>query len=44
MTLHAHFILHFNPKKVITVGKKTPKNIIFFIHTILFLVIYSTDK
>ena len=33
----------FNSKKVITVGKKTAKNIIYT-HTILLLVIYSTDK
>ena len=34
----------FNSKKVITVGKKAPKNIIFYTHTILLLVIYSTEK
>ena len=34
----------FNSKKVTTVGKKTPKNIIFYTHTILLLDIYSTDK
>ena len=33
----------FNSKKVITVGKKAPKNIIYT-HTILLLVIYSTEK
>ena len=34
----------FNSKKVTTVGKKTPKNIIFYTYTILLLVIYSTDN
>ena len=34
----------FNSKKVITVDKKTPKNIIFYTHTILLLVIYNTEK
>ena len=34
----------FNSKKVTTVGKITPTNIIFYTHTILLLVIYSTDK
>ena len=34
----------FNSKEVTTVAKKTPKNIIFYTHTILLLVIYSTDK
>ena len=34
----------FNLKKVITVDKKTPKNIIFYTHTILLLVIYNTEK
>ena len=34
----------FSSKKVTTVGKKTPKNIIFYTHTILLLVTYSTDK
>ena len=33
----------FNSKKVTTVGKKTPKNIIYT-HTILLLVIYSRDN
>ena len=33
-----------NSKKITTAGKKTPKNIIFYTHTILLLVIYSTDK
>ena len=40
MTTHAHFWF----KKVTNVGKKTPKNITFYTHTILLLVIYSTDK
>ena len=30
--------------KVTNVGKKTTKNITFYTHTILLLVIYSTDK
>ena len=34
----------FNSKKVTRVGKITPTNIIFYTHTILLLVIYSTDK
>ena len=34
----------FNSKKVITMDKKTPKNIIFYTHTILLLVIYNTEK
>ena len=34
----------FNSKKVKTVGKKTRKNIIFYTHNILLLVLYSTDK
>ena len=34
----------FNSKKVTTVGKITPTNIIFYTHTILLLVIYSTDE
>ena len=34
----------FNSKKVVTVDKKTPKNIIFYTHTILLLVIYNTEK
>ena len=34
----------FNSKKVITVGKKTPKNIIFYTNTILLLVVYNTEK
>ena len=34
----------FNSKKVKTVSKKTPKNIILYTHTILFLAIYSTYK
>ena len=34
----------FHSKKVITVDKKTPKNIIFYTHTILLLVIYNTEK
>ena len=34
----------FNSKEVTTVAKKTPENIIFYTHTILLLVIYSTDK
>ena len=33
----------FNSKKVTTVGKKTPKNIIYT-HTILLLVIHSRDN
>ena len=35
---------HFNTKKVTTVGKKTPENIIFYTHTVLLLVAYITDK
>ena len=34
----------FNSEQVTTVGKKIPKNIIFYTYTILLLVIYSTDK
>ena len=34
----------FNSKKVITVDKKTPKNIIFYTHPIFLLVIYNTEK
>ena len=34
----------FNSKKVTTVGKNTPKNTIFYTHTILLLVIYSRDR
>ena len=40
MTIHTHF----NTKKVTTVGKKTPENIIFYTHTVLLLVAYITDK
>ena len=40
MTKHALF----NSKKVTTVGKKTPKYIIFCTYTILLLVVYGTDK
>ena len=34
----------FSSKKGTTVGKETTKNIIFYTHTILPLVIYSTAK
>ena len=37
MTIHAHL-------NGTTVSKKTPKNIIFYTHTISLLVIYSTAK